>query len=191
MTVWLARHGVAEHDPELAVGWTDPPLGAAGRGQAAALAARLSTVGVGRVVSSDLRRARETASAVAATHGLEVMVTADLRELNFGAWEGRRLGDLWTERPDEAAAWEADLRALPASFGEPFAAFEKRVVRALALVDGADGGVAVARDVVVVAHRGPLAVLLAELTGTPLEAAWRLPIDVGGVTAVEPARPWA
>ncbi len=195
MTVWLARHGAAEHDPALALGWSDPPLSAAGRGQAAATAARLAAMPVRRVLSSDLRRARDTATAVAAAHGLEAVVTADLRELNFGAWEGRRLGDLWAERPEEAAAWEADLRAMPASFGESFAEFEQRVLRALTLIGVEEGGPA---GDVVVAHRGPLAVLHAHLTGTSLEVAWRLPFDVGSVTAVEPARqpaarlrPWA
>ncbi len=188
MTVWLARHGAAKHDPALALGWSDPPLSAAGRGQAAAMAARLAAMPVGRVLSSDLQRARDTATAVAAAHGLEAVVTADLRELNFGAWEGRRLSDLWTERPEEAAAWEADLRALPASFGESFAIFEERVLRALALIGVEEGAPAARGDVVVVAHRGPLAMLHAHLTRTSVEVAWRLPFDVGGVTAVEPAR---
>ena len=178
MTVWLARHGAMAHRG-LAIGWTDPPLSVEGRRQARALAARLATRPVRSVLSSDLRRARATAGAIAAVHRLEVVTTPDLRELGFGAWEGRRLGELWTERPKEAAAWEEDLRALPPSFGENFDAFETRVLRAAARIAAAGPGV------VVVSHRGPLAVLHAHLTGISLESSWALLRPPGSLASVE------
>lgn len=178
MTVWLARHGAVAHGG-LAVGWSDPPLSAEGRRQARALAGQLTDQPLRHVLSSDLRRARATAIAIAAVHGLEVITTPDLRELSFGAWEGRRLAELWTERPEEAAAWEEDLRALPPSFGEDFGAFEARVLRAGARIAAAGGGL------VVVSHRGPLAVLHAHLRGISLEASWALPRPPGSVAPVE------
>lgn len=180
MTVWLARHGAAEVPPGRAVGWTDVPLSAEGRRQAAALAARLGGVPLTRVHTSDLRRAADTAAAVGVAHGLPVRATADLREIDFGAWEGRRLADLWVERPAEAAAWEADLRRAPSDFGETVAALEARVARFAGSLAG--GG-----HVLVVAHRGSLAVLRSLLGGLSLEEAWRLPMDPGALVRLEPA----
>src|SRR5438309_8006502 len=62
---------------------TDVPLDAHGAEQAAAIADRLSRRPVGRVLASDLRRARSTAETVAARLGLAVELTADLRELDL------------------------------------------------------------------------------------------------------------
>jgi alpha-ribazole phosphatase len=165
------------------MGWTDVGLGPEGRRQAEALVGRFEGCQVDAVYSSDLRRARETAAPLAQRRGLSIEATADLREIDFGAWEGRRLEELWLESPEEARAWEAALRRVPSSFGETFEQLEARVARfARRLGAGAE---------VVVAHRGPLAVLYALLAGVSLEGAWRLPFDLGSVTPVSsgPAPP--
>lgn len=178
--VWLVRHGEAEVPPGVAVGRGDPPLSERGRRQAARLAKRLADQPVRQVFSSDLQRARATAERIAAGHGLAVDVCPELREIDFGTWEGRPLGDLWTEKPDQAAAWERDLRQVPSGFGEGFEALEKRVARFRCRLDRC--GVAV-----VVAHRGSLAVLLHQLTGSSIEEAWRAPLETGAALRVEVA----
>ena len=68
-----------------AQGHTDVPLDETGEAQALALARGLADAGIERVVSSDLRRALQTAEAL----GLPVETRADLRERSFGEWEGR------------------------------------------------------------------------------------------------------
>ena len=85
----LARHGETDWNLERRVqGHTDRPLNESGRAQALALADRLSTESLDAVYSSDLARARETAAVIAARHGLDVIETSDLREKDFGSWEG-------------------------------------------------------------------------------------------------------
>jgi broad specificity phosphatase PhoE len=177
-TVWLVRHGEAEGPPGIAIGHGDPPLSVRGQRQIARLAIRLAAQPVQRVFSSDLRRARLTAERIAIGHGLAVDVFSELREIDFGTWEGRALSDLWTEKPDEAEAWERDLRCVPSGFGERFEVLESRVAQFRCRLDGY-------RVVVVVAHRGPLAVLLHQLTGTSIEEAWREPLDTGAALRVE------
>jgi len=179
-TVWLVRHGEAEAPAGLAIGHGDPPLSLRGQRQIARLAKRLAAQPVQGVFSSDLHRARFTAERIAVGHGLAVDVCPELREIDFGTWEGRALGDLWTEKPDEAKAWERDLRCVPSGFGERFEALESRVAQFRSRLDGY-------RVAVVVAHRGPLAVLLHQLTGTTIEAAWREPLDTGAALRVERA----
>ncbi len=181
MRIWLARHGTTEAPPGVAIGWTDVELAAEGRRRAVTLAERLASGRLRHIYSSDLRRAFETASIVADRCALSVHATADLRELDFGAWEGRRLADLWTETPDEARTWEADFRHLPSSFGETFESLEVRVGRFAHQLPTASG------EVLVVAHRGPLAVLYSLLTGSWIEAAWQLPFDLGSLTQLEVA----
>lgn len=177
-TVWLVRHGEAEAPPGVAIGHSDPPLSVKGRRQVARLARRLAAQPVERVFSSDLQRARSTAERIAAGHGLAVDVCPELREIDFGSWEGRALDHLWTENPDEAEAWESDIRLVPSGFGERFEALESRVEKFRRRLGGF-------RVAVVVAHRGPLAVLLHQLTGTSIEEAWQAPLHTGAALKVE------
>jgi broad specificity phosphatase PhoE len=88
--VWLVRHADAYRGLEsLAAGTIDPPLSERGRQQAARLAARLALVPLHAVWSSDLRRAAETAEAVARDRGLAVRTDARLREVRTYWDEGR------------------------------------------------------------------------------------------------------
>jgi broad specificity phosphatase PhoE len=179
VTVWLLRHGETVAAPELAIGWTDVELAPEGRRQAEALGEQLASRPLRRVYCSDMTRARETAELVARPHRLPSQATADLREVNFGLWEGRRLADLWLENVEEARAWEQDMRRLPASFGETFQSLEARVARFGRRLINEPG------EVVVVAHRGPLAILHGLLTGSNLESSWKLALDRGSLIGVE------
>jgi broad specificity phosphatase PhoE len=177
--VWLIRHAATTAPPGIAIGSGDPPLSPAGRARARALAAELAGRSLAAVFASDRRRALDTARAIAAPHRLQVGVDARLRELDFGAWEGRRLADLWVEEPEAAAAWEGDVRATPPSFGESLEELRRRVgAFAGTALPGRDG------EVAVVAHRGSLAVLRAILTGESLESALAAELPLGTAARV-------
>ena len=68
-------------------GQADVELSASGAYQAKLLGARLTKETLDAIVSSDLRRTRATAQAIAHYHGLPVWEDADLREFALGAWE--------------------------------------------------------------------------------------------------------
>lgn len=88
-TLLLVRHGETDWNAEGRLqGHTDTSLNDYGRRQAAALADELAGDGIDVVYSSDLSRARETAEIVAARLGLPVVLEPDLREKNWGSWEG-------------------------------------------------------------------------------------------------------
>lgn len=79
--VLLIRHAQQQLNPNGAVGeFRDPPLSARGREQAQLVGEALSTVHLDAVFSSGLRRALDTAKAIAERHGLEPQIIEDLRE---------------------------------------------------------------------------------------------------------------
>ena len=162
--VWLIRHGASTSLAGLAIGALDPPLSDLGRVQAQTLAAKLAARPLVRVISSDLRRAAETATIIAARHRLVVECTRALREIDFGAWEGRDLSDLWSEDAAAARSWEQDVRLTPPAFGENVGDVERRVAdfwrRTLTLP--------AAGEIAVVGHGGSLAVLRALISGEPI-----------------------
>jgi broad specificity phosphatase PhoE len=179
--VWLVRHGATTAPANVTIGSSDPPLSLEGRDQAKALAVQLAHRRPVRIFASDARRAVATAEAIAAVHGLRVQVDRRLRELDFGDWEGRRLAELWEEEAEAAAAWERDLRASPPSFGERVDQLEGRLRDFWAECEPR------ARDeVVIVAHRGSLAVLRALISGITLETSFAAGMPVGHATLVIP-----
>jgi phosphoserine phosphatase len=87
--VLLARHGESDWNASGRYqGHADRPLTERGRRHAEELSARLAHVPLDAVYASDLRRARETAAAVAKAHGLELETLPELREVDVGSWSG-------------------------------------------------------------------------------------------------------
>jgi broad specificity phosphatase PhoE len=88
-TLLLVRHGETDWNAEGRLqGHTDRPLNDHGRRLAKTLAGRLAGEDIAAVYSSDLARARETAEIVADELGLPVVTDPELRERNWGNWEG-------------------------------------------------------------------------------------------------------
>ena len=179
--LWLVRHGQSAAPAGVAVGASDPPLSAAGLAQAQATAADLATQPLTAVYSSDRRRAISTAAVIAGVQGLDVAVDARLNELDFGAWEGRDLAELWQLEPAAAAAWERDLARTPPSFGENLAQLQARVASFWDELRERAGG-----EVAIVAHRGSLSVLWSIVAGLEPGATLARAWEPGAAIRVEP-----
>ena len=88
-TLLLVRHGETDWNAEGRLqGQTDRPLSDYGRRQARQLAEELESEELEAIYSSDLARARETAEIVRERLGLPVVLDPDLREKDWGTWEG-------------------------------------------------------------------------------------------------------
>src|SRR5258706_8484536 len=88
--VYMVRHGVTAWTRDgLVQAWTDIPLSDTGRAQAERLAMALHGIPFGRIITSSLCRASETAGTIARGRGISVETFPDLREYGCGVWEGR------------------------------------------------------------------------------------------------------
>ncbi|MBN1173135.1 MAG: histidine phosphatase family protein [Micromonosporaceae bacterium] len=106
LIIW--RHGQTEWNAGGRVqGHADIDLTEAGAAQAAAAAERLAALGPTRIVSSDLRRAADTAAALAAVTGLPVALDSRLRERYYGPWQGLTGPEIIARWPEEHARWRA------------------------------------------------------------------------------------
>ena len=94
MTIILIRHGETDLNTARILQPPDTPLGAHGVAQAAAVAQRVAALAPQALMSSDLRRAWQTAEAIAATTGLAIEPEPLLHERNFGDWRGLPWGDM-------------------------------------------------------------------------------------------------
>lgn len=180
----LIRHGATEWNQDGRYqGHSDPPLSAAGLAQAAELARGLRHLQLSALYASDLQRATATATPLARAHNLSVQLDPRLRELHFGAWEGRPAAAVWATDRERQAAWYADPihRAPPG--GETVAMLWERVCPALAQIAAAHPG-----TVAVVTHGGVIRSVLAWLaSGRPWTAAPLPSVPNGGWLFLTPA----
>jgi probable phosphoglycerate mutase len=106
LIIW--RHGNTDWNAENRVqGQSDVPLNELGQQQAFDAAELLVRTRPAVIVASDLRRAADTAAALAALTGLSVSYDPRLRERSFGAWEGQLMTEVAETRPMEYARWTA------------------------------------------------------------------------------------
>lgn len=168
----LLRHGDTVLSPEHRfAGLRDVPLSAQGTRQAKAAAARLAASGhIDAVVSSPLRRAADTAAIAAAELGLDIAGTDDdLRETDFGDWEGLTLAEVLQSWPAAASSWQRDPEQAPPG-GESFAATARRVDQARQRLVREHCG----ETVLVVSHITPIKILLCRALDAPLSAVYRM-----------------
>lgn len=173
----LVRHGATEWNAAgRHQGWSDPPLSAEGRAQAARLRERLAGEAFDHVVASDLLRARETAEI--AVPGAAVATDRRWRELHFGAWEGLTSAECAARDGDLLARWTADPASVAPPEGEAMAEFEARVAAALDALPARG-------RVLVVAHAGTVHAVLARWMGVALAQTRALWIGPCGITRAE------
>ncbi|MEE8509385.1 MAG: histidine phosphatase family protein, partial [Myxococcota bacterium] len=88
MSILLIRHGETPSNAARVVQHPDAPLSPRGEAQAERLADRLASQTVGRILSSDLRRAAQTAERLQAVTGAPLDWEPLLQERNFGEIRG-------------------------------------------------------------------------------------------------------
>jgi probable phosphoglycerate mutase len=143
------------------------------------VAERIALLGeVAAVYASPLERTRETAAPIAKRLGVKVSVARGLLEADFGAWTGRKLGELM-----KLPEWRR-VQTSPSTFrfpgGESFPEMQARIVAAVdALVARHPG-----QRVVAVSHADPIKALVAHAAGTHLDLFQRIVISPCSITPV-------
>ncbi|HML98602.1 MAG TPA: histidine phosphatase family protein [Tepidiformaceae bacterium] len=165
--VLLVRHGEQQFFDNIPLGQAyDAPLSALGQRQAQAVGERLAPARIGRVYSSDMRRAHDTAKEIARHHGLTPVVMPGLREI-----------DLWQRAPQEKGLLDIYSREQLADiyrevtrtrkhtaypYCEDVDAFRERVFRAMdCIIDESIG-----MRVVVACHSGVINAILSSVLGS-------------------------
>ena len=171
--IYLIRHAQAEGNRfRLMQGHWDGGVTELGRRQIALLSERLRDLSFDAVYSSDLYRARLTASAVYKPRGLTLHMDPALREINIGPWERQFFGNLLHDEPASAETFLRDPARWQEPGAETFAQVADRAWPALeAIARRHEGG-----RVAVISHGVTIRCLLSRITGLDLRDRERLPM---------------
>jgi broad specificity phosphatase PhoE len=170
MELVLVRHGETEWSRDgKHTGTTDVPLTATGRKQAEALREILGGRTFALVLTSPLARAAETARLAGFGEAEE---RDELREWDYGDYEGRRTVEIREERPD----WTLWRDGVPG--GESSAEVAARVDRLLEELRSVEGGV------LVFSHGHLLRVLAARWIGLGPESGGRFGLDPATISVL-------
>ena len=180
MRLILVRHGETDSNKaSLALGRADIELNETGRWQAQRLAEALQAEPIAAVYSSPLRRALDTARAIAERHNLAVEVDEGLIEMDIGEMEGLTFQQVWERYPQFIQAWFGSGGAYqPMPGGESLLDVQERAWRALERIcESGDR-----ETVVIVTHNFVLLTILCRVLGLELAEFRRLRHSVAAVS---------
>jgi probable phosphoglycerate mutase len=184
-TLVLVRHGATAHTAEKrfsgGLAGSNPGLTDEGRAQVREVADWLAPLdeAVAAVVSSPVRRTRESAEILAERLGVDLVEEPGFAEMEFGTWDGLTFAEVREQQPDQLERWLGNLD-VAAGGGESFRELEKRVLDGLQRLLERYAG----RTVLVVSHVTPIKTLVAHAVDAPLSALFRMELSTASVSVV-------
>ena len=167
----LVRHGQPVADTSgRCYGRLDVALSPHGFAQARIIAERLAHEPLAAIYASPRRRTVDTAGAIADLHGLSATVNDDLREIDFGDFEGRTYDEIAAQYPELYRQWMEQPTTVQFPSGERFTDLRNRAVHALDGILRQHAGSTVS----IVTHGGVCRAIIASALQMPDEAIFRL-----------------
>ncbi len=184
--IMLIRHPEIEDAKQLKYfGITDVALSEQGYKQAERLAEFLSNKQVKTVYSSHLHRAKHTAQLVADKLNLPLNVTPELREVNFGRWEGNSYQEMIDNDEGLYQAWLGMSPEFRFPEGESLGEFYQRVTKEYERILADNNDTQDGELIVIVAHGGVIKLLLADLLGIEWGKVNSIKQDFGALNIIE------
>ena len=133
------------------------------------------------ILSSPLIRCALFAETLGDRHNIPVIINEQLKEIGFGAWEGKTRDDLKSERGEEFAAFYADPVKNTPQNAEPVSSFFLRISAVFDSIRDHHAG----RHILVVAHAGVIRAALTHTLGADAACMYRFNVTNGNVSRIE------
>lgn len=159
--IYLIRHGQTDGNARKQYcGFLNPGLNRDGCLQAERLRHRLEKERIHKIYSSDRKRAIQSARII--FKGRRIDKVADLREINFGIFEGKSHREIMHSNPGIYKKWLLDPYSAFIPEGESLNGFQERVTRALKgiIISGRN------KTIAVVCHGGTISIILSAISGS-------------------------
>jgi len=174
----LIRHGESDGNVQGRFsGFKDVELTKKGIWQAERLAYRLKEVPVDSVYCSDLKRAHHTAEIIFRDRGIDIITSSNLREINFGIWEGYTFEEVKSKYGygDEFNLWLENVNEkINIPQGESLVDLNNRVMTELGKILKKHKKVNKNETIAIVCHGGTIRVILCNILNLELKCMWRI-----------------
>lgn len=158
----IVRHGQSEGNLKRTfLGHTDLPLTELGRKQAQLTADLLKKYKIDVAYSSDLKRAYETGTIIAAEHNLTPIKMQEFREIYAGKWEGMPFSEIEEKYHEDYNLWLTNIGIAKCTDGESVEELYRRVMPALDKVSEENEG----KNVLITSHATAIRVITAGVMG--------------------------
>ncbi|WP_129596153.1 alpha-ribazole phosphatase [Anaerophilus nitritogenes] len=182
MNLILVRHGeIEENHKALYCGFTDSALTERGILQAKEMSEQLKEEKIDMIVSSNLKRAIKTAQMIHQHHKVKIIEDENLREMNFGLWEGLSYHTIKEKYPKELQKWQEDWIGYRVPKGESLAQMYERVVECIKRIRKEYKN----QNILIVSHAGCIRAIISYLVGNGVEDYWKYKIENCRVTKIE------
>jgi phosphoserine phosphatase len=179
----LVRHGETAWNQERRIqgGSSDVELSEVGKEQAARVGLALKNTEIDAIYSSPLKRALETAQAIAGHHNLKVQVEPDLREMEVGELEGVSIAELGTSFGQFLLNWRRGLGTEKLPGGESMVELADRVWTIIQSIKSKhDDG-----NIVVVSHFFTCVATICKALGWPITTVERIRVQTGSISTID------
>ena len=182
MELILVRHGETQlNHQKKYCGWSDSVLTEEGLLQAKTVGNKLKQASIHQIFCSDLSRTIQTAEQINGYHHVPVEPIRELRELNFGLWEGLTYAEIKKQYPTEAIAWEKDWMGYAVPEGESLHGMYGRIIQSIEEIVKNNQE----KQILVVSHSGCIRGILAHYIGRGIEDYWKYKVEHCGITKIE------
>ncbi len=176
-TIDLLCHGAVE-GADVYRGVTDDPLTDAGWQQMVnALEGR---EGWDLVISSPLQSCSEFAELISIEEGIDLQINQQLKEIDYGLWDGLSPDEILKESADLLQAWGLAPSMVTPPDGEDYHLFKGRVIAAFKQIMAENQG----QNILIISHSGVIRLILMFILAMPDENLFSLPLSYGSFSKI-------
>ncbi len=180
--LYLVRHGETELNKEkVYYGFSNPPINLSGELQCEKVKNSLLDTDFHVVISSPLERALRSAEIISSLSRENFVIYQELKELNFGLWEGKHYSQVEKEFSEQWKYWSEDWINYEIPKGESFIMFYNRVKQCIEEIVRKYEN----RKILIVAHGGTMKVISTVLLNLNLEDYWKFSFEAGTYSMFE------
>ncbi|KLO22304.1 alpha-ribazole phosphatase [Marinitoga sp. 1197] len=180
MNLILIRHGETEANvKKIYSGWSDFPLTKKGKIQIEIIKEKIRDKKIDKIYSSPLKRSYYTALEVAKIFNIKVEKREELKEINFGYFEGKNIETIQREYENEYIKWIRDYKNFIFPGGESFIEFYNRVVNFIEKKKNEN------KTYLIVSHCGVIRIIIVYLLRLDIDKMWNFSCDFGSLIEIE------
>ena len=175
MKIYITRHGRTVWNEEGKLqGSLDSPLTQEGIQMAKDLSKRILPYNIELIVTSDLKRAKDTSDYIRGNMDIPIWYFEELREMSYGVWDGMKMEEVYEKYANEFEKFKKDPYNYNNGSGETYHQLIDRVKMSLEKIKNCGY-----ENVLIVSHGITVKALRIILENQPFENIGRLPVITG------------